>query len=215
MGAFMALVAFGVLFWNELQIPSTSFNTPEGIVEWLLNAQTILGMGTLFVALFVWIGEIEEDWENDLPKRLSVFFFWEANPLIVSRYAWLAGEDEIRTWGQQVGVQAQDAQLGEKPSDLFLHFGPDVQARDPEFLIGPEGAVWKHYSVCFRLTGLNKSLERTKGFCRYQNMVGINTAADNFPMELVELIQEVSSWKKIIVQKKWSSDPSKMQSQSI
>lgn len=208
MGVFIGLVVLGVLFWSEMQLPSTTSHTPESIIEWLLNAQTILGIGTLLVALFVWIGEIEENWENDLPKRLSVFFFWEAKPLIVCRYAWLAGEDEIRTWGQQVGVQAQDVMPGEKPPDSFLHFGPDMQTRNPELLVGTKGEVWKHYSICFRLTGLNKSLERTKDYCRYQNIAGIDTVADNFPMELVESIEEVSSWKQKMIQKKWSSNPS-------
>jgi hypothetical protein len=215
MGAFITFIVFGVLFWNELHIPSTSLRTPQGIIEWLLNAQTILGMGTLLVALFVWIGGIEEDWENDLPKRLSVFFFWGAKPVIVSRYAWLAGEDEIRTWGQQVGVQAQDVQPGEKPHDSFLHFGPDMQTRHPELLEGLDGEVWKNYSICFKLTCLNKSLERTKDYCRYQNIAGIDTAAQNFPMELVESIEEVSSWKKVMIRKKYSSDPTKIQSQSV
>jgi hypothetical protein len=208
MGVFIVLVALGVLFWSEMRLPSTSSHTPESIIEWLLNAQTILGIGTLLVALFVWIGEIEEDWENKLPKRLSVFFFWEAKPFIVCRYVWLAGEDEIRTWGQQVGVQAQDAMPEEKPSDLFLHFKPDVQTGNPELLVGPKGEAWKHYSICFRLTGLTKSLERTKDYCRYQNIAGIDTVADNFPIELVESIQEVSSWKQVMIQKKWSSNPS-------
>lgn len=202
---FIVLVALGVLFWSELRLPSTPSHTPESIIEWLLNAQTILGIGTLLVALFVWMGEIEENWENNLPKRLSVFFFWEAKPLIVCRYVWLAGEDEVRTWGQQVGVQAQHVMVGEKPSDSFLHFGPDMQTKNPELLIGPEGEVWKHYSICFRLTGLNKSLERTRDYCRYQNIAGFETVADNFPLELVESIPEVASWKQAMICKKWSS----------
>ena len=215
MGIFIGLVVLGVLFWSELRLPSTSSRTPEGIVEWLLNAQTILGIGTLLVALFVWIGEIEKNWENDLPKRLSVFFFWEAKPLIVCRYVWLAGKDEIRTWGQQVGVQAQEVMPGEKPADSFLHFGPDMQTRNPELLLGPKGEAWKHYSICFRLTGLNKSLERTEDYCRYQNIAEIGIAADNFPVELVESIEEVSSWKQEMIQKKWSSNSSVSRGQAI
>ena len=209
MVAFIVLVILGVLFWSELRLPANSSNTPKGIIEWMLNAQTILSIGTLLVALFVWIGEIEENWENDLPKRLSVFFFWDAKPLIVSRYAWLSGEDEIRTWGQQLGVQAQDALPNEKLSDLYLHFGPDVQSRSPELLVGPEGKPWKHYSICFRLTVLTKSLERTKDCCRYQNIAGFDTTADNFPIELVESIQEVSNWKQVMVRNKSSTNASK------
>ncbi len=201
MVSFIVLVVLGILFWGELRLPSTTFHTPESIIEWLLNAQTILGIGTLLVALFVWIGEIEENWENDRPKRLSVFFFWMGKPLIVCRYVWLAGEDEIRTWGQQVAMQSQHVLEDEKLADSFLHFAPDMQTRNPELLTGPNGEVWKHYSICFRLTRLNKSLERTKNYCRYQNIAGIDNVADNFPTELVESIPEVASWKQVMVRK--------------
>lgn len=196
MTAFIVLVALGAFFWSELQLPSGSKDTPEGIIEWLLNAQTILGIGTLLVALFVWIGEIEKNWEESLPKRLSVFFFWEGKPLIVCRYVWLAGKDEIRIWGQQVAVQAQEVMPGEKPQDSFLHFEPDMQTRSPELLIAPRGGVWKHYSICFKLTDLNTSLRRTKEYCRYQNVAGTDKAAGNFPIDLVESIPEVSRWKE-------------------
>jgi hypothetical protein len=201
MVSFTLMVILGVLFWGELQLPTSSSHTPQSIVEWLLNAQTILGIGTLLVAIFVWIGEIEEDWENDLPKRLSVFFFWMGKPLIVCRYVWLAGEDEIRTWGQQVAVQAQHTIEGEKPADSFLHFLPDMQTRNPVQLIGSNGEVWKHYSICFKLTKLNKSLDRTKDYCRYQNIAGIDNAADNFPFQLVGSIPEVARWKQDMVRK--------------
>jgi len=201
MGVFISLVILGAraFRWSELQLPLSSADAPEGIIEWLLNAQTILGMGTLLVALFVWIGEIEKDWEESLPKRLSVFFFWMGKPLIVCRYVWLAGKDEIRIWGQQVAVQAQEVMPGEKPQDSFLHFEPDMQTRSPELLIAPRGGVWKHYSICFKLTDLNTSLRRTKEYCRYQNVAGTDKAAGNFPLDLVESIPEVSRWKESMI----------------
>jgi len=62
--------------------------------------------------------------------------------------------------------------------------------------MGPRGGVWKHYSICFKLTDLNTSLRRTKEYCRYQNVAGKDKAADNFPFDLVESISEVSSWKE-------------------
>ena len=74
MTVFILLVALGASFWSELQLPSGSQDTPEGIIEWLLNAQTILGMGTLLVALFVWIGEIEKNWEEEPAKAAQRLF---------------------------------------------------------------------------------------------------------------------------------------------
>lgn len=198
--SFFAAILVLTFSWNELRFPLTTSYAPKSLIEWLLNAQTILGMGTLLVALFVWHGEIEEDWENDLPKRLSVFFFWKGKPLIVCRYVWLAGSDEIRTWGQQVALQAQDAKPGESLNDLKLNFGPDMETKKSELVLGPNGKVWKHYSICFRLTGLNRSLERTKECCRYQNLAAKDVDADNFEMEAVESLPEVDSWKRILKQ---------------
>lgn len=126
--------------------------------------------------------------------------------MIVCRYVWMAGEDEIRTWGQQVGVQAQHTLKDDKPQDSFLHFGPDVQTNKPELIVepSPSGEVWKHYSICFKLTRLNKSLERTADHCRYQNMAGDYTNVIDIPFELAGRVAEVASWKQSMIRKKIS-----------
>jgi hypothetical protein len=49
------------------------------------------------------------------------------------------------------------------------------------------------------LTKLNKSLDRTKNYCRYQNMAGAKKDADNFNFEMVESIPEVAGWKHVIM----------------
>ncbi|MDD2756103.1 MAG: hypothetical protein PHS80_11310 [Methanothrix sp.] len=151
---FITLVITGTIFWSELHFPATASDTPKGFIGWLINAQSILSFGTLLVALFVWWGETQEDWVNNLSKKLSVFFFFEDRPLIVCRYVWLAGADEIRTWGQQVAKQAQPSSSNQPNLDFY----PDVETREPILLLGPKDEVWKHYSVCFRLSKLNSIL---------------------------------------------------------
>jgi hypothetical protein len=49
------------------------------------------------------------------------------------------------------------------------------------------------------LTELNKSLKRTEGCCRYQNIAGTIKAADNFTFEMVESLPEVAGWKHVIM----------------
>lgn len=212
MGIVMLALFVGVFFWDELCLPiffrnatTASPANPTNWANWLINAQSFLSVGTLLVALSVWWGEISEDWQNDLPKRLSVFFFYKDRPLIVCRYVWLAGADEIRTWGQQVALQAQPIKP-DKPPDKF-DFGPDVETRKPILLLGPRGEVWKHYSVCFRLTKLNPTLtnyttdEKTSGKCRYQNLAANDTDVDDVGQEYVDTIPEVAQWKVVVQQK--------------
>lgn len=140
--------------------------------------------------------------ENDLPKKLSVFFFDEDRPLIVCRYVWLSGADEIRTWGQQVAKQAQPP----VPKPLNLDFSPDVEARKPELLVvGSGDEVWKHYSVCFRLSKLNTTLldyvKNHPGECRYQNLAVNETNPGDISQAKVIAIPEVSNWKASISKK--------------
>jgi hypothetical protein len=153
--AFFTLVFIGTFYWSELHLPTTTSDAPKGLIGWLINAQSILSFGTLLVALFVWWGETQEDWVNNLSKKLSVFFFFEDDPLIVCRYVWLAGADEIRTWGQQVAKQAQPSSSNQPNLDFY----PDVETREPILLLGPEGEIWNHYSVCFRFSKLNSILK--------------------------------------------------------
>lgn len=197
----LVVLLLGIARWNELHLPNNFSDAPKGLIGWLINAQSILSFGTLLVTLSVWWGETQEDWENDLQKKLSVFFFDEDRPLIVCRYVWLAGADEIRTWGQQVALQAQPP----IPKPLYLDFFPDVETRKPILLLGPEGEIWKHYSVCFRFSKLNQTLiDYTKdnsGECRYQNLAAKKTKVDNVPQGKVNTIQEVADWKAVISRK--------------
>ncbi len=193
MGIILLGLFIGVLIWDELSMPifqgneTMASSSPSGWIDWLINAQSILGVGTLLVAIFVWWGEISEDWRNDLPKKLSVFFFYGCRPVIVCRYVWLAGADELRIWGQQVAKQAAGNQL--------LDFGPDVEAKKPVLVSGLEGEVFVHYSVCFKLTNLNQYLKDHSAKCIYQNMASKNKEPKDIKFEDVEGLRVVTEWK--------------------
>ncbi len=183
------LLGIGACVWDELHppifnnstaVPSTS---PSNWADWVIRIQAFFGLTTLLVALFVWIGEIREDWENRLPKRMSVFFLHKGWPVIVCRYIWLAGQDDLRAWGQQVAAQAAEQR--------FLNFYPNVTAQHPELAIWIDGMICKHYVVCFELTDQNPFLTRYSGMCRYQNVAtGSNIV---FSVPLTDLQSGVSA----------------------
>jgi len=166
------------LFFLNGNAASTA--SPFTWVGWLINIQALLGAGTLLVALFVWYGEIHEDWENILPKRMSVFFLHNGLPVIVCRYVWLAGEGDLRAWGQQVAAQA----VGER----FLSFYPNVRLEAPRKALWIDGKICRHYEVCFELMDMDKKknqnlfLAKYAGKCRYQNMATGSNVVRSVPI---------------------------------
>ena len=181
--------------WNELYPPMQIQNatmmtsvSPSNWAGWLGNLQSYLAVGTFFVALFVWYGEIRDDWQNELPKRMSVFFFHAGDPVIVCRYVWLAGAEDLRAWGQQVAAQAVD-------NDRILKFGPDVKTQVPDLLIGLDGTVCKHYAVRFRLKELPSLLKDTRN-CRYQNFEATDKDVHTISVEEAMKLGVVTDWKE-------------------
>ncbi|OPY51849.1 MAG: hypothetical protein A4E49_02071 [Methanosaeta sp. PtaU1.Bin112] len=87
----------------------------------------------------------------------------------------------------------------------LLDFYPDVQTREPILLLGPNGEVWNHYSVCFRLWKLNPILTDytgdKPGYCRYQNLAENQTDPKDILQEMVGSVSEVADWKAAVSQK--------------
>jgi hypothetical protein len=196
---FAAIIIYYLLQTGNVQnLPMHPQNAtaPSGNIlnfaNWLVRIQSLFNISTLtfIVALFVWLGEIREDWENDLPKRLSVFFFDKDKPRVVCRYAWLAGPDELRTWGQQVAKQAAGNEI--------LDFSPNVEAQKPTKVVGPNGFLCMHYAVCFRLTKLNSYLKEHPGTCYYQNCAANNTDVVPFPLDDMKELHAVKIWLSLL-----------------
>lgn len=164
-----------MFFQNAIAISAVS---PSNWVDWWIRVQSSLGIGTLLVALFVWYGEIREDWENSLPKRMSVFFLHKGLPAIVCRYIWLAGESDLRAWGQQVAAQAA--------RERFLNFYPNVKALAPDLAVGVDGAICRHYTVCFELMDDNPFLKTNQGRCFYQNMATGSCGVSSVSLEALK-----------------------------
>ena len=74
------------------------------------NWDMFLTLATFFIGLAIFIGEAIEDWEERLPRRVSVFFQSQGATRMVCYEAHLAHEGDIRNWGQQIGFQMCDKQ---------------------------------------------------------------------------------------------------------
>jgi hypothetical protein len=176
------VLVYSTTFFQNVTVPSSV--SPIKWVDWWVYVQSLLGIGTLLVALFFWYGEIKEDWENSLPKRMSVFFIHKGRPVIVCRYIWLAGDDDLRAWGQQVAAQA----VGER----FLSFYPNVEAQIPSLAIWIDGKICRHSVACFELMEMNKEMSQNlflakyPDMCRYQNIAAGTCIVSSVPLRILK-----------------------------
>ena len=157
----VGVVALGILFYFYRGFDPT-------MEQWSKIIDPVLGLLTLLVAGFVWFDEMSREWEDNLPKRLTVTFkLKEGNTyreVMRCEEAYLAGASDIRQWGQQIGMQmtrgkrldfqpfiAQDEPLIERDYKLyritfFLTKLPNAENSEDEKLldfIRTKGLVWK------------------------------------------------------------------------
>lgn len=96
---FSLLVVF--LIWNQCT-PSKSLQ--ETFANFLDPG---IAFGTLLIAVLVWGNEKRRNWHSYLPKKLNVIYLlkedgeWKMEACIWD--APLAGESDIRAWGQSIG----------------------------------------------------------------------------------------------------------------
>ncbi len=110
--------------------------------EWWNWAEPIIGFLTLGTALSVWLGELRQDWENNLPKRLNVFFHYKDHNRLICKGLRLADEGDIRALAQQVGKQMNENNL--------LEFEPFIM-QEKYRLTTEKGKNFKEYTVRFKL----------------------------------------------------------------
>lgn len=73
--------------------------------------EPIVGTITLAVAVVLYVANMRESWEENLPKVLTAEFRFRDNNSLIMRadYIPLAEESDIRAWGQQLGAQMSGA----------------------------------------------------------------------------------------------------------
>ena len=128
----------------------------NGSIGWWNWLDPVVGVTTLAVAMVVWMGELRQDWENSLPKRLTVSFQYQGREYMRCEQAYLAGESDIRAWGQQLG-----SQMAGTP---FLRFQPNIIQQPGKICRDSHtGACYKHYFVTFFLTHLPRPHRDSSG----------------------------------------------------
>ncbi len=146
LGLAIACSLVAVLAVDALRFPGLSGGTPPepgDWPDWVQRLQVFFGVFTLLIAVFVWYGEVREDWEDSLPKLLSVYFFHGNVPVFVCRQAWLAHEGDIRAMGQSIGQQMNNG--------VRLDFVPYLHELPPQLVLDSTGHARKHCRVKFRL----------------------------------------------------------------
>ncbi len=92
-----------VLFFNLLNFNTEGFFTKRRI--WDKWFDPGIGLFTALVTIFIALQNTYSDWNNSLPKRLTVHFVYEDQFIMTCHEAFLSGEADIRQWGQQIGSQ--------------------------------------------------------------------------------------------------------------
>ncbi len=148
-GHLFIVVASVLLVGGIVKLTYTGKVTP-----WWNWVEPISGLATLFVAMAVWFGELQQDWENSLPKHLTVSF-WHKNAagsiekeVMRCENAYLASEGDIRAWGQQLGGQMDTWKVDQ--GDRFLDLEPNIIQEGPE-IVDNEYLLYKVKFILTRL----------------------------------------------------------------
>lgn len=97
---------------------------------WEKSIGTISSIATFFIAIFLWFNDLSRDWKESLEKRLFVDFQFknsagDIQTAMRCEGAYLAGEADIRAWGQQIGRQMNDQKnLEFKPTPVQKEGSP-------------------------------------------------------------------------------------------
>lgn len=120
--------------------------------RWNSDLDQLVSLATLMTALFVWYGEMTQDWQAGLPKRLTVSFQNEQGLLLMRcDKAHLLDVSDIRALGQQIGSQICNV------TKLSLRI-PIVEQTSPTIKKDAEIGLFLHYQVTFTLTELPDAL---------------------------------------------------------
>lgn len=105
--ALIILITIFLLYYSGSQATELWKNFIDEIED--NNTGTIFNLVSLLFILAIWFNNIIKDWQNTLPKYLSVEFFCDndCNDLsyLADQYALLISDADIRSLAQQIGQQ--------------------------------------------------------------------------------------------------------------
>ncbi|GIX03565.1 MAG: hypothetical protein KatS3mg113_0571 [Planctomycetaceae bacterium] len=133
-------------------LPNQIFTEP--LWTWL---EPLLGISTLFVAVWIFFEEGRESWEQQLPKKLNAIFIYENERIMECLNAVLTSEADIRQWGQQLGKQMNRLDSNHNP-ELKLH--PYFRLLRPQLLKDHELGYYKLYEIHMYLSSKPEIIEK-------------------------------------------------------
>lgn len=149
----VVVVVLAVVLIPRLRPPASVLPAAGDWLSWQQNLQMIFGFATMLAAGLVWYNNLAEEWVEDLPCLLTVYFFHERQPALICYHAYLAGESDLRAWSQQIA--------GRQMAGADLKLRPVVEARPTE-LLTDETQVFVHYQARFTLTELPPVLKDSR-----------------------------------------------------
>lgn len=136
------LIVFCVVLLTLLIVRPIFIAPMSANTDWWDWAEPIIGCLTLGTAFSVWLGELRQDWENNLPKRLNIYFHYNGNNRLVCTGLRVAAEGDIRALAQQVGKQMN--------GNILLDFDPFI-TQEKDRIIIQQGKIFKEYTLRFEL----------------------------------------------------------------
>lgn len=138
----LLLVCVGVwVWWNGIQ-------SIEGLLHfWDEILGVLFDIATLLFAVMIWHNELDLRWRQSLPKRFDVIFQHNGQPIMRCEYAHLNSEQDIRSLGQQIGVQMLKAHAknhGRTANDRLEFMAPMVQMEN----LGAQRNPFDNHSFC-------------------------------------------------------------------
>jgi hypothetical protein len=126
-------------------------------IEWWSRVDAVISLATLCVGILIWFSEAAEDWEESLPKRLTVEFWFAgkdapARMVMTCLKAPLTGESDIRTWAIALGAQMDGGKR-------HLKYRPFFSTSDPEVVPDDDDQPCRHYSIRLHLEELPERIQ--------------------------------------------------------
>jgi hypothetical protein len=116
--------------------------------DWWDWIEPLISLLTLGFAFFIWLGQLRRAWEEYLPNRLTVHFYYQGREVMRCEKAHLANESDIRALGQQIGMQMAGGQM-------LSFLAPRVEISPPET---DSTERYTHYTARFYLRELPTAL---------------------------------------------------------
>ena len=199
---------------NASDIPSTREHIWSSIIE------HYVAFGTFVVAFAAWFSNVRRDWQDKLPKRLSVYFSLpddqtagDSTRKIVMQcnYAYLSGESDIRQMGMQIGAQisgSRDLKFNAaniKWQEVGVVYSC-AQIRNCDEAYFEDAFPFRHYVMRLELSEMPGDLNKKSIYRWLPPYTSI--ASDHQYTEKADAVADVDFWGKIKLNEGYFDDNS-------